>query len=78
MPLFQVTFKKRLSGYEQNKCIEMYDVEKRSEALENVYARYGKENVIEAVIEELGSNSKASNNVVSESQGAMFSNGNEA
>jgi hypothetical protein len=78
MPLFQVTFKKRLSGYEQNNCREIYTVEKRSEALENVYARYGKANVVDAVIEELGSNSKASNNVVSESQGAIFGNGNEA
>jgi hypothetical protein len=46
--------------------------------LENVYKRYGKENVIEAVIEELGSNSKASHNVAGESQGAMFGDGIDA
>lgn len=78
MPLFEVTFKKKLNEYEQSKCREIYDVEKRDEALSNIYARYGKENILEAVIEELGSNSKASHNVVESNQGALFADGHEA
>lgn len=60
MPLFQVTFKKKLNDYELVKCREMYDVKSKAEALQNVCDRYGKDRILDPYIEEIGSDCKAS------------------